>query len=91
MKSRTNFSLGLLVLFALVFANPITTPSAEAVLEPPSGTGCQKCDDAVYFLGDEVIVIENVCVTAEFAAPISGRICHSGGGECYVEDFCQYA
>lgn len=90
MKSRTAFSLGLSVLLFLVFANPITTPSAEAVLEPPSGTSCQKCGDVRYFLGDEVIVIENTCVTAEFAAPISGRICHSGGGECFVEDFCQY-
>lgn len=89
--ARTTFSLGLSILFTLLFASPITTPSAEALLEPPSGTGCQKCGDRIYYLGDEVIKIENTCVTAEFAAPVSGRICQSGGGECYVEDFCQYA
>ena len=89
--ARTSSSVGLLVLFTLLFANPITTPSAEALLEQPSGTDCQKCGDIIYYLGDEVITIENTCVTAEFAAPLSGRICQSGGGECYVEDYCQYA
>lgn len=91
-KTRTTFSGGLLLVLTLLFANPITTPSAEALLEPtdPTGTGCQECGDRIYYLGDEIIIIENTCIAAEFAAARSGRTCVSGGGECYIDDWCQY-
>lgn len=92
MKTRITASLGLLVLAVLLFANPITTPSAEALLEPPdpTGTGCQECGRKIFYLGDEVIIIENTCIAAEFAAPLSGRTCLSGGGVCHIDDWCRY-
>lgn len=93
MKTRITASLGFLVFITLLFANPITTPSADALLEPPdpTGTGCQECGDKIFYLGDEVIIIKNTCIEADFAAPLSGRTCTSGGGVCYIQDWCQYS
>ena len=90
---RTTASWVLLVLVTLCFAYAVTTPSADALLEPsdPTGTGCQECGDKIYYLGDEVVILENTCIAADFAAALSGRTCTSGGGVCYIQDWCQYA
>lgn len=69
-------------------------PAVGSVLAPPEsggGTGCLECGPLLIIHPDGSQEERETCLSAPFAAPLSGRTCKLINGDCKIEDFCYFA
>lgn len=85
--SRTLVAGILLLTFLLPF------PEASSLLSPPDGdgSGCQECGIIELMRSDGELIERPACLSAPFAARLSGRTCRIEGENCIIDDFCQFA
>lgn len=81
-----------LVAGILLLAFLLPSPEASSLLSPPDGDGgCQECGTVTLMRSDGELIERPACLSAPFAAEVSGRRCRIEGESCIISDFCQFA
>lgn len=82
-----------LVAGILLLAFLLPSPEASSLLSPPDGdgSGCQECGTVTLMRSDGELIERPACLSAPFAAEVSGRRCRIEGESCIISDFCQFA
>lgn len=68
--------------------------SGRTLLAPPEGdggSGCLECGELTIIRPDGTMEEKNTCVSAPFAAPLSGKTCQVIDGDCKIQDYCYFA
>lgn len=82
-----------LVAAILLLAVLLPSPEASSLLTPPDGdgSGCQECGTVTLMRSDGELIERPACLSAPYAAELSGRRCSIEGESCSISDYCQFA